>query len=560
MRSKLNTLILIFLTLSFATNAQECLPLNQNGNFESVQTFIGSEPANGISTNLVDNWEASHGTVDYFTPNWDWYGLDGLFSNAGHLCYGNRESHDHSEGMFTNATIVADDDLVYSLSFDLASVCDASESGYLNIALNNNLSADGHNWFQYPTEESLPHFFEDNQLIDKIELNESMKFSDGFMHHYELSFIPEGNFSQLWFFSEYQHPYTEFVNCGVTIDNVELKAMTTALEDVSENQLEDGSYIFEAVMNKELEINNYDWILNGVSTSDSSVLKTTLVTGTHNLCLDIVDSRGACGSVCITVDVEEDVDDTSIGVDENYEGCIYKVCLDSPGLPYLNSFTFVGPSGQEITLNENTFGFNFPYCAGGDETKCTEQGDELHLFLADLNLYFSQNDYKAKAQFDVYSFPLESFCKGRIISVLSNELAIEGVVMADYYSDDLNTFPLAFAFDPNLCDQSAPSAEGGSVQAEIASNGSTDFGSGKDNPDSLFTSEYDSGTEAVEVIFQGGNEILQGGIYTIDGKKLIDLQNFTGYDTVDCSAFTAGTYILRVTSRTENQTELFFKS
>ncbi len=569
MNTKLSTLTLIIFAFCNIALAQECKLLNQNGNFESVTTFIGSEPANGISTNIVDNWKASHGTVDYFTPNWNWYGIDGLFSNAGHLCYGNRESHDHSEGMFTSVNITADDDLVYTLSFDASSICDASENGFLNIALNNNLNAEGHNWFQYPTAESLPEFFTENQPIDRIELTDDFDFTDGFLNHYEISFIPESNFSQLWFFSEYQHEYTEFVNCGVIIDNVELRAMTTSLANISQEKLEDGSHLFQAEFTKELTVETFDWNLNGVAVSDSSEFKTILVEGTHNICLDIIDARGACGSVCITVDVEEDTEQsggTSIDVSENYEGCIYKVCLESPGLPYLNSFSFLNPEGELILLDEFSHGFSFPYCAGGNEALCTEQGDELHLFLADLNTYFESNNYEAKAQFDVYSYPLESFCKGRIISLTSNTIAAEQVVMADYYTDDLETFPLDFAFDPTLCEQSV-SGDNNNFSADFSEEQSLENdGSGKNNGElktnnfTLFDADYNGDSESIQVTYLEGSEILQGGIFSIDGKKLIDLTNFKGYENVDLGAFTAGSYILRVTSRSQNQTEIFFKS
>lgn len=565
MISKLSTLTLLILAFSNLGNSQECQLLNQNGNFEAVTTFIGSEPANGISTNIVDNWEASHGTVDYFTPNWNWYGLQGLYSNAGHLCYGNRESHDHSEGMFTKVNVSADEDLIYTLSFDASSVCDASENGFLNVALNNNLSADGHNWFQYPTSESLPHFFTENQQLDRIELTDEYKFQDGFLHHYDLSFIPEASFSQLWFFSEYQHEYTEFVNCGVVIDNVELTAMTTSLASIDYEKMEDESYLFKGKFTNELTVENYDWRLNDVSVSDSSEFKKDLIEGVHEICLDIIDSRGACGSVCISVEVNgeiEETGETSIDVSENYGGCIYKVCLESPGLPYLNSFSFLNPQGVLVTLDEYSYGFSFPYCAGGNEALCTEQGDELHLFLEDLNKYFIINNYKATAQFDVYSFPLESFCKGRIISMTSDELAAEQVVMADYYSDDLATFPLEFAFDPTVCKQSTGVVDGNSVSTELSSENDGDEGllAAKNRNITVFEADYNTDSETVEINYLAGNEILQGGIYSIDGKKLIDLKNFLGYDSVDLSNFVPGAYILRVTSRSENQTEIFYKS
>lgn len=301
--------ITAFLFLSVSLIGQDCTILNDNGTFEETIYVPGGEPSIGITTGQISNWAASHGTADYITSDWNWYDLDGITSNAGHLCYGNRPTHDHSEGIYTSVDILADDDLLYTLSIDYATVCDASENGFLNIALNNKLNSEGHNWFQYPTPTALPDFFDEIQPIERLELITDANYEQNGMSTMEVSFVPQGAFSQIWLFTEYQHDFVDLVNCGLILDNVKLTATTTALTKIISTNTEDNLYEFTPEFAKDLDIDTYTWIVDQDLISNDDVLKTEFETGEYTICLDITDSRGACGSACYELIVNESVEE-----------------------------------------------------------------------------------------------------------------------------------------------------------------------------------------------------------------------------------------------------------
>jgi len=303
------SVITAFLFLSGLLSGQDCPIINDNGSFDETIYVPGGEPSIGISTGQISNWAASHGTADYITSDWNWYDLDGITSNAGHLCYGNRDAHDHSEGIYTSVNILGDDDLLYTLSIDYATVCDASENGYLNIALNNKLNSDGHNWFQYPTPTAFPEFFDEIQPIERLELTPSANYEQSGMSTMEVSFVPQGEFSQIWLFTEYQYDLVDLVNCGLILDNIELTATTTALTNLVATNLENKQFEFSPEFSKDLDIVSYTWIVDQDLVSTDETLKQEFETGEYTICLDITDSRGSCGSACYELVIDESIEE-----------------------------------------------------------------------------------------------------------------------------------------------------------------------------------------------------------------------------------------------------------
>jgi len=261
MLRKLTTIIIVIL-LSNLLAAQSCPIINENGSFEEMVFVPGGEPTMGITTGQIPNWYATHGTVDYVSSEWSWYDVEGINSVAGHMCYGHRDSHDHSEGMFTAVNIYGDDDLLYTLSLDFGTVCEASQNGFLNIALNNNLVEGPHNGFQYPTPETFPAVYQDIQVIDRMELMPEANLDVSGMSNFEISFVPEGDYQQIWMFTEYQHIQDDFVNCGLLIDDVKLTATTSALSGIKVEELIGDNFKLTPEFSKELDVVSYSWTVN----------------------------------------------------------------------------------------------------------------------------------------------------------------------------------------------------------------------------------------------------------------------------------------------------------
>ena len=297
--------LIAFLFISASLSAQDCPILNTNCSFEETIYVPGGEPAIGITTGQIKNWSASHGTADYITSDWNWYDLEGIVSNAGHLCYGNRDAHDHSEGIYTSVNILGDDDLLYTLSVDYSTVCESTNNGFLNIALNNKLNSEGHNWFQYPTPEAFPEFFDEIQAVERMELRPEANFDQNGMSNFEVSFVPEQDFSQIWLFTEYQHDEVDFINCGLILDNVELTATTSALSNLVAIKGEGNSYKFAPEYTKDLEVLNYTWIVDQDEVSNEDVLTHEFEEGEYTICLNITDSRGACGTACYELIIDD---------------------------------------------------------------------------------------------------------------------------------------------------------------------------------------------------------------------------------------------------------------
>lgn len=304
MLNRILTLIAFLFTAGTIT-AQDCPILNTNCSFEETIFVPGGEPAIGITTGQIKNWSASHGTADYLTKDWNWYDLDGIDSNAGHLCYGNRDAHDHSEGIYTSVDILGDDDLLYTLSVDYATVCESSNNGFLNIALNNKLNSEGHNWFQYPTPTAFPEFFDEIQPVERFELTSNANFEGNGMSNFEVSFVPDQDFSQIWLFTEYQHEEVDFVNCGLILDNIELTATTSALSSLIAIKGEENNYKFAAEYSRNLDVISHTWIIDQDVVSNEEILDYQFEEGSYTICLNITDSRGACGTACYELIIEE---------------------------------------------------------------------------------------------------------------------------------------------------------------------------------------------------------------------------------------------------------------
>jgi len=320
------SILIILSALNIAT-AQDCESINVNGTFESLNFAPGLEPAVGITSGLMQSWNASHGTADFVTADWNWYGLPGFNSNMGHICYGNRDTHDHSEGIYTAAPIYGDDDLIYTLKFDFASICDSDKNGFINIALNNNLNSEDHGFFQFPTEETYPAFFSSNQNIARLELTPETALGNG-ISSYETSFTATDHFGQLWFYTEYLHEFEDFVNCGFVLDNVNITATTTALSDFEVKVSDDGMISIDPVFSRNMNLTNVEWIVDGVSVGFEKQLMAELEDGLHTICLEFTDSRGACGSLCQEIEIgatpeeetEEEEEEEERDIDEENNG------------------------------------------------------------------------------------------------------------------------------------------------------------------------------------------------------------------------------------------------
>ncbi len=423
--------------------SQDCPIINENGDFEETIFVLGGEPSMGITTGQMANWFASHGTADYVTPNWNWNDLEGIESNAGHICYGNRETHDHSEGIFTNVLIHGDDDLIYTLSLDYSTVCDATNNGFLNIALNNNLNSEGHNWFQYPTPESFPAFFEEIQVLDRHELTEDALFENNGMSKLELSFVPISDFSQIWLFSEYQYEQQEFVNCGLILDNLEVTAMTSALKSINLADLGNNIYSLSPTFDRELSIVNYAWSLNHELITDERDFTHAFETGNYTICLDITDSRGACGSACREIIIDE------IPINES-ASCTYSACLDLGGLPNILGLNYLAGNGEEIEIGENTPGFYFPYCIG-TSNMCAGGENELVNFLEDLNAYFYNEGFETEATLGYSENSSDLVCRALAVTIVSSELVPISFLMEDFQLEVSQDFSINFDFNPDNC-------------------------------------------------------------------------------------------------------------
>ncbi len=544
-----NTIILFCFNI---TLGQDCPVINENGSFENLIYIPGGEPSMGITTGQIDNWEASHGTVDYVTSEWNWYGMDGLVSNAGHMCYGNRTAHDHSEGMFTSAKIYGDDDLLYTLKLDYATVCEAANNGFLNIALNNNLQSDDFNYFQYPTAEVFPEVFQDIQPVDRFELTPDVNLVNGEFSKYEIAFVPSKDYEQIWFFTEYQYEDEEIINCGIMIDDVELTATTSALIGINVDD-DSGSYLLTPKCTKELDIVSYNWTINQTTVSSSEDLSYDFKAELYTVCLDIVDARKACGSTCIELDLSEIAEENT-----SDESCTYCACLDAGGLPNLVGFQYLTSDGQVVELDENTEGFFFPYC-DGTSGMCDGSESEIGLFLEDLNTYFTNNGINAIAKTGDEEDVMDSFCRSTAFTIESADIIPLSFFIDDFSSNQALITIAEFQFNPNNCSSAFEDKEDDQFNALV------------DNEiEPMYDVVFEKVTYSIQPIVFENNLILKaeieiedtlvsfGGIYNTAGQLVVPLESYRQGDDINLSGLPDGMYAINLVNKKYQQSGLFF--
>lgn len=384
--------ILICLLISVSVSAQcnNCGPINSNGNFELQNNILGTENANGIAAGEINNWYNTHGTTDYFDSNWNWYGLEGLDSNCAHLCYGNRPSHDHSEGMYTEVNVLADEDLTYCVQLDYGSHCASDNYGKAHVYLTNSVTQGGANGFLFPTEQTHGQWFSDSKKVDVISLDEESDFSTMGMTTHSTTITPDISYKQLWIFTEYLHTSGGFVDCGLLIDNVKLTCQTDALKELSIKNLSGDKYEILPILTKQLTGVEHEWKLDGeiISNEASDIIE--LMDGNYELCLDIKDDRGACAQLCQKVKIGE-------GSSVN-QSCDYSVCLDAgSGIPVISSISLAMPTGEEVILNNRTVGFGFPYCVASS-VYCESGEYEIDYLIMDVNNWLIKNNLKGYLQ------------------------------------------------------------------------------------------------------------------------------------------------------------------
>mgnify|MGYP000155809946 CR=1 FL=1 len=422
------TLLAYFLiTINITAQCNTCIPVNENGNFESQNNILGTENANGVATGEIKNWYNTHGTADYFDSSWNWYGIQDIDSNYGHLCYGNRPTHDHSEGMYTPVEILADEDLTYCVSLDYGSHCPSENYGQAHIYLTNHVSQGGANGFMFPTEQTHGIWFEDSKKVDVITLDEESDFTTIGMTTHNTIVTPEQSYSQLWIFTEYLHTAGGFVDCGLMIDNVKVTCQTDALIDLKVENLSGDKYEIMPKLNKQLSGVEHEWKLDGLVVGNEASEIIELIEGSYELCLDIKDDRGACASLCKAVNIGD--------TQTQKADCNYTACLDAAGgVPVINSLSIVLPTGEEMMLDYNTVGFGFPYCIGAS-TYCASGEYELDYLITDVNNWMAKNNYKgslAKGGDASYT----DGCRGHQLAWIQSEVQFSSINVEDITTGD----------------------------------------------------------------------------------------------------------------------------
>jgi len=275
--------------------------------------------------------------------------------------------------------------------------------------------------------------------------------------------------------------------------------------------------------------------------------------GIHIICLDIIDSRGACGSICYELDLtaaEEDETDPM--------ACTYSSCLDGSGLPNLVAMEFLTTSGELVTIDKNTEGFFFPYC-DGTPSMCNGGESEVELFVEDLNAYFYKHDIDALASSGSGSDLFESICRSLAVTIISSDIIPTGILIDDFSTEELVFSFAQFEFDPTAC---GASLEGGNLndqaitfvpEAEtdqeinvvpenfnpVVSNGQLEF-------------EKTDSNENKEVV---NEEIIvsQVSIFTLGGNKILSINEFKEGDTIDIDHLNSGMYVVNLVNRIEQK-------
>ena len=529
---------------------QDCPIINHNGSFEETIFVLGGEPTIGITTGQIQNWSSSHGTVDYLTTDWNWYDLEGISSNTGHLCYGNRDSHDHSEGMFTSAKIYGDDDLIYTISMDYSTICDAAKNGFLNIALNNNLNSDGHNHFTYPTPEAFPEFFQEIQVLDRFELLPESNFEQNGMSNYEVSFEAHDDFGQIWFFTEYQYPNEDFVNCGLIMDEVKLTATTSSLIGIDSKLLESNNYLLSPKFSKALNVVSYDWSLAGQTIGNGKELIYTFDNGIYNLCLDIVDERGACGSTCQQI-IISDIEET----EELGNACTYSLCLDMGGIPYVVSFDYLNSEGQLESLDETTDGFFFPYCMGSPNM-CEDGNWELNDFIEDLNNFFDVQNLDFKASLAYSAIVPNSDCRSLPITISTSKIEPIALGFDDFSEDEMIETKYEFDFDASLCAHNSEN-----YSASIPNFDESLFSHEKNTYEDKVKSIVPTILRNEVIIYEDDilNSISNIVLFTSSGQKMKSINNYNPGDEINIHDLPIGVYVIMISNKQFKKSSFFFK-
>jgi len=417
--------LVLCINQSGKSQCETCTPLNFNGDFELQNNIAGTSADLGISTGEVTNWYATHGTADYFNANWNWYYANGIEDNAGHICYGNRSSHDHSEGIFTEVNIKGSASTDYCLSLDLASFCNTSQHGKLHIYLANNLSMGGPNGFSFPRQTTHPTWFENTQLLDIITLDESTYFEAGDLAHFNILFNTEKDYTQLWIFTEFLYEDISFASCGVMIDNVKLIGATNEIREIQTDILSNNLVKFNAETNSEYL--SYEWDFGNGTKSQKKNPTTVLSSGTHTISLKVTNPEGACDVKSKEITVAESTTQNEL--------CSYDVCLDAGGVPTISSIDLVLSNGDQVRLNEQTSGFDFPYCIGVSN-RCSSGEYELEYLIVDLQNWLKANNYNGNV-----SLKLDG-CRGETLSINNTNLSFTALHLSyeDTHFTDTNYF------------------------------------------------------------------------------------------------------------------------
>lgn len=436
----LKVIILFFWSAQLSAQCFDCNQVNTNGNFESENNILGAEPATGILQGNIKNWFNTHGSADYFNELWNWYNIKGVDSNMGHMCYGSRPSHNHSEGMYTAVDILADDDLSYCLSLDYGSYCESDNDGKIHMYLANNLTEGPTAGFTLPNATTHNTWFENSHNVDNLILDESTSFTDFGMTTYTTTFKPTQDYKQLWFYTEFLSDDGEFANCGFMLDNVKITRSTSALTEIEMVDLGGGMVKLSPVFNKNLRNITYEWTVDGKTYTDETITITRR-DNSQDVCLKISDSRDACAEKCMTVPSLQTGSTTIV--------CDYEVCLDAAGggVPTITGLQLQSKEGQLIILDENSEDFSFPYCIGAWNL-CADGAYELEELIIDLNNWFLDNEYKGQALKTEDSGYIEG-CRGNKLMILNSEISFLSVLTNNEKVDNL----IELIFDQSYCEE-----------------------------------------------------------------------------------------------------------
>ncbi len=413
--------LLLLIAVAYGINGQNCQFINANGDFEITTYIPGSENSQGISYGTIDNWHATHGTSDYFDHHWNWYDLVNLESNIGHICYGNRPTHDHSEGMYTEAVFKSDESVSYNISFDFSSYCDSDKFGKVHIYLANNLQPGGSNGFYFPTPERYPEWFDRTQLVDIITLDETTSHEAFGMQHYQRNIKPDGDYSQLWFFTEYMHEYTGFVNCGLLMDNVMVECQTENLKNIVFEAMGQNMYALKGLFLDEEDDLAYTWNFGDGTYSDKSDPMHVFENGIYDVCLDITNTEGCCGQLCKQL---------VVGNFETKDVCDYDICLDMAGEPTIEEIRVTSWTGEAYTLNSGSEYFHFPYCLAY-WSHCQRDVLELDILVDDLNAWFKREGLDGRIQEGEDTGSVYNGCRGNVLSVSKSEMTFDYIMIRD---------------------------------------------------------------------------------------------------------------------------------